>query len=441
MDDRNINDLKYGHFGQPTYSLEDGTWLFGRRPGHDGQLRQLGSWKTAIASPVQQDDNFDIPSTAAITKEAKAISENRPELVPSLEFLPGEVLTSAAVISTVHFYDAAIGSLLSFGSTAVQGTYTYPQRVAAFASGNSGNILQLAVLSKLRSGWLDGSVSIEGPSFSNSTSGYWNQDAAPLQQVCFAQSDARSTFLAVRTLSRTNIFRPRLHSRGQPAQQSQFYTLPSSIVDPHFVLSISQEQTGGAPHADVTFNPEYQRQFGLIDQQGNWGIWDIDRRRDANRASEVFASCYVIGQVREETDTVCPQRRDDGWARITWIGDVNTIFVCSRRKAEVFNVRGGQPTPLQCPSVLSERSPDWILDVKIVPMNRHRLCVLTSTRLFLLAVTCQDDLVPTIDFARGMRVLLSWTHFRGTDDISLQLSVCSANENGTFYALHTQSYR
>ncbi|KAF2661097.1 hypothetical protein K491DRAFT_774371 [Lophiostoma macrostomum CBS 122681] len=441
-----INDLKYGHFGPPTYSIDDGAWLFGRSPGHGRQLRQLGSWKTAVVSPVQQVDTPDFQPAATTTTEAakaaKAIIRNHPDLIPSVELLPGEALASAAVTSTVQTYDPAMGALLSFGSISFKGTYRNTQRVAAVAAGENGSLLRLIVLSKIRSGWSqDGSVSVEGLSFVNTTSGYWNQDATPLQQVCFAQGDARSSFLAVRTPTRTNIFRPVLHRRDQPAQQSSFYDLPPSLLDPNLVLSILNEQTGGEPHADVTFNPDYQRQFGLIDHKGNWSLWEFERRPNISPGYERFASCTVVGQIRAEAETMRAQRRDDGWARITWIGDVNTILVCSRKTAEVFNVRGGQSTPLNCPSLLPERSPSWILDVKVVPMNKHRFCVLTSTRLFLLAVTCQDDLVPTIDSERGVRVLLSWTHFRGADDISLQLSVLSATEHGIIVSLFSRLNR
>ncbi|KAI9928509.1 hypothetical protein MW887_001723 [Aspergillus wentii] len=33
--------------------------------------------------------------------------------------------------------------------------------------------------------------------------------------------------------------------------------------------------TGGFAHADVTFNPWYQKQFAIVDERGNWGLWEI----------------------------------------------------------------------------------------------------------------------------------------------------------------------
>jgi RNA polymerase I-specific transcription initiation factor RRN6 len=263
--------------------------------------------------------------------------------------------------------------------------------------------------------------------------GFWVEDAVPIQQICFAQGDNRASFLAVRLPMKTRIFRPVYHDRRKSAVRSPLYELPSSRIDPHPILSISPDQTGGAPHADVTFNPDYQRQFGIVDQKGNWSIWDIDG--GSRRVSKYTASCTILGPLRGSQDGIEntePMTQEDGWARILWVGDVNTVVVCNRRELKVFDISGNQFTALKSPELMAEHAADWILDVKKHPLYAHRFFVLTSTHLFLAVVTCKKDVLGNSDMEPGARILLSWTHFRGLEDITLQLCTPVLSSEGTY---------
>jgi RNA polymerase I-specific transcription initiation factor RRN6 len=147
-------------------------------------------------------------------------------------------------------------------------------------------------------------------------------------------------------------------------------------------------------------------------------VWDIDRRR---RSEEYKITCLVQGQIAppDETDPT----GEDGWARILWVGDVNTILVCNRRKLSIIGIQGGSFEYLLCPAVISKRSGDWILDVSRHPTIRGQFFVLTSTELFLMAVNTSNGAGDADVGPVGAQVLLSWRHYRDREDFTLSMTV------------------
>lgn len=441
------NDLTYGHLGQAVFNIENSAWNFGRRLGQRNELAQLGIWTTVLA-PATKFDRATTPEQAQSVRStqlsAKALGRNNPELVPSLGLLPELAIASAAVTSITSTYDPTIGPLLSFGSFTFQDHYENPRVVAALPAGECGNILRLVALRKEKHGWgADKSIWVEGPSIVNEDSGYWAEDAAPIQQVCFAQGEYRSAFLAVRFPTRTVLFRPIYRSNRTAPKRSQYYELPYSKIDAQPIIDIPIELTGGVPHVDVTFNPDYQRQVGLVDQKGNWSIWDIE---GGKREGKTYAlSCAAQGSITlqdhgqmDELETKEALTRDDGWSRILWIGDVNTILVCNRRTTRMFDIRAKAFTSLKCSELIPKRSADWILDVERHPKNKHQFFVLTSTRLFLLAVTCPNDVSRDDSGIAGASVLIAWTHFQAAEDITLQLCVPNTSDEDSMILMHSR---
>jgi RNA polymerase I-specific transcription initiation factor RRN6 len=427
------NDLNYGHFGQAVYDTETSTWSFGRVPGQR-ELQHLPTWE-ANGLPVEQPETAPLDHTCKvrdIRQASKALGRSHPDIVPAIGLLPELAVASTAVTCTASTYDPAVGQLLSFGSITLGKTHQdYPRRVAALPTGEGGGILKVVILSRERHGWVPNrTLWLEESCIHEGESGYWAADAAPILQVCFAQSNSRSAFLAVRSHTKTVLFRPCHYAERKPAVRSRFYELPASRVDPYPVASISFERTGGTPHADVTFNPDYQRQIGIIDQKGNWTIWDIEGGYKGVSKKHTL-TCIVTGSMvsQIEADSKELDSREDGWARILWVGDVNTVVVCTRRQLEVYGVKAGKPELLQCPDLIPRHSADWVLDIKRHPKNRHQFCVLTSTRLFLMAVTTQSDDFGTSTVA-GAAIALSWVHFRGMDDITLQMSLLGTADRG-----------
>jgi RNA polymerase I-specific transcription initiation factor RRN6 len=425
-------DLNYGHPGAAAYDLENRDWSFARQytVRRWKQIRTLNGTHPASTLVTSSSTELSFPPVSAtytsIQKEVRSRIRDNPQLAPTSGVLPALAIVSSTISSTTATYDPLVSSLVSFGSATLEDKYEDPRRIAALPTGEGGNILRLAFLNQERLSWrMDRSVWADGPTLKEAYCGYWNEEAAPIQQVSFAQSEERSSLLAVRLPTRTVLFRPVYHRRAQAAGYSPFYDLPASTIDAHPILSIESSETGGFPHTDVAFNPEFQLQFALLDQSQTWSVWAIEPRRQVGSYS---ASCFVRGKIRGSEDI--DVSGEDGWSRILWVAGIHTLLVCNRRHLSIVSIKGGSPTYLACPSMFSERSADWILDVKRHPKLRDRIFVLTSTRLILMVVSpSSEDVNAGMDGA-GATILAAWRHYRGAEDFTLQMSVQMVSDNG-----------
>jgi RNA polymerase I-specific transcription initiation factor RRN6 len=431
MTDSSLNDLNYGHFGEATYSLESSEWSFSRNPQRQ-ELRTLTQWRTVSSAAIRYPTPNLLRPAGSVHQAVRELARDYSHFAPAVDLLPNLEIVSAATTSAVASFDASIGRLLSFGSIGCQGHYDHrPKAVVATAAGEVGSILQIQIVEKERHGW-DNGMFLEGPLLNSGEITYWNEDAAPIRQICFAEVKARGTFLAVRLQRRTVILHPTYVHHRKAGNRSEFFDLPPSTIDPCLIHSITAEETGGIPHAHVAFNSEYQRQIGIVDEQGNWSIWDID---NGYRNDDYKVTCSAVGSVASSIDDAStspgPSKsvKEDGWARMLWVGDANTVAVVTRRHMVVCNVKAGL-MPLTTPRVISERSADWILDAERHPSNKKLFFILTSTRLFLVTVTPPSDDPGFVQVEPGATVLLSWTHFRGAEDITLQLCVHKSSYEG-----------
>lgn len=187
---------------------------------------------------------------------------------------------------------------------------------------------------------------------------------------------------------------------------------------------MSQSQTGGAPHADVTFNPDYQLQFAIIDRNGTWSVWDIEFGR---KDRPYTTSCIRMGSLtlQEEVEV----DGEDSWARVLWVKDVNTLLVCNRRLLHMVDISEQSARHFPCAYIIDERSPDWILDVKVDPRDRNNFFVLTSSRLLLMAAYGSEETQESKN-RPGARIVVSRSHFRGAEDFTLNFSVRAVSDTG-----------
>jgi RNA polymerase I-specific transcription initiation factor RRN6 len=447
MAENDLNHLNYGHYGLAAFDLESRDWTFAR-DGTAVTLKQITIYHEGEASTEVVPAATHYPSIALSTRNTDAngnvqnLLRNHPEIVPASDLLTDLAVTSAAVLSTASIYDPLVGELLSLGSVTSGRKRTEdskrrksdsfsetenPRRIVATVAGEAGNVLRLALFYKATHGWGDDrSIWLKGETLKDTESGYWNDDAAPIQQVCFAQSEEKSTLLAVRLPIRTVLFRPTYsRQRTRPATRSVHYDLPSSLIDAHPILSLGIEESGGSPHADVTFNPEFQLQFAVVDTSATWSIWEIEKGRKGDKYSMSRSTGGYITSL-EDADLT----GEDGWARVLWVGDVNTILVCNRRHLSIIDITGGTSSYLSCPTLFGHRSSDWILDVKRHPTTRGCFFLLTSTFLFLMAVTTSSDPLGLNSGEVGAHILLSWNHFRGAEDFTLHISVQMLRQDG-----------
>ncbi|KAJ4301356.1 hypothetical protein N0V90_003448 [Kalmusia sp. IMI 367209] len=438
------NDLNFGHFGIPAYDLDNSEWAF-VRTSHGTEIRQLGHWKRVIPAAVQYPSPCLPRSLRSARQATRSIVHDFPDLAPVTGFVPELEAVSAAATAALNTYDAAIGQLMSFGSISPGSHGHQTRQVVALPTGEGGNILRLQLLIKERYGWgkRNRASYLEGHSIEGECS-FWNEDAAPIRQVCFAQSEDNNHFLAVRLPERIVLFHPAFSLRREAAKKSRFYNLPPSTVDLRPFHSVSIKDTGGIPHADVSYNPHYQRQFAIVDQDSNWSVWDIDGNKRGYSVNRVVArSMHIKDDFEfEEQEVLVSSWKEDGWARIMWVGDANTILVCNRRQLELVDLKGSV-RPLKIPQVIDWRSiknssRHWILDVKRHPKNEKEFFVLTSVRLYLLAVPFLNDHSYANLHGFDAVIVLSWTHFRGVEDITLQLQVQTTSEEETAILIHSR---
>ncbi|KAI8942657.1 hypothetical protein NX059_000710 [Plenodomus lindquistii] len=442
MAEPTVQSLNYGYPGAASYDLDNSEWSYTRQ--HATRiLKQIRPYENvlSIAPTLAVPASTLFPTVIApanstsIRKIVKRLIQEHPQLAPSAGLLPEPAIISSAVEQTTGTYDPLVGDLLSFGSTTIRDLHDGPKRIVAMPTGETGSVLRLMTIDRLeRLRWeTDRSLRVDGSTLKSASCGYWNEDAAPIRQVCFAQSEDRNTLLAVRLPTKTVLLRTRYHFRAQAAKPSQFYRLPASTVTAQSILSIGMNETGGAAHADVTFNPDYQLQIGIVDQDRSWSVWDIERRRkgDTYTITQLVEGLILPPDVEEPAG-------EDGWARILWVGDVKTLLVCCRRQLSIVSIKGDTHEYLPCPPVFPKRSLDWILDVQQHPRFRSRFFVLTSTCLLLMAVTTSSEALDASVGPAGAFVLASRRHYRHAEDFTLHICVQTLSDEESGVLLHSR---
>ena len=433
-------DLSYGQLGEAIYDSESQEWHFARSPGIAGRLQPVGEFSIAIEASLDSSSLQIDHSAAARTHDIKDLTLLYPEIYPSIPLLPELVLISEVINSATSTHDPVVSELLAFGKAADldnqrSGARTVP--IAAIPGGEAGEAVRLVRLAHDYLGWLGHrTVGLKTPTLSRGDQGWWVGNGSPIQQLCFAETEGEpSTWLAVRYSGATTILRPLLRrspvpvtfANGPGACRKGF---SSSRIDANLILTLPIERTGGAPHADVSFNPWNERQFAVIDQQGRWTIWNIEgqhRRRHTFTAIAGPDGLIRVADV-DSKDHTAANARADGWGSIFWAGDMCTIVVADRRTFAVFDVKA-HPKWLAAPELHVANGTDWILDVKRSPVNHSHVFVVTSSRIICLRILGVDEDEDVKDPEMGAELLFSTRHFRDQDDISLRLHVLK-NDGG-----------
>lgn len=227
----------------------------------------------------------------------------------------------------------------------------------------------------------------------------------PIRQICFGGNpyikDPVNPRVAVRTAGMTKVFKVIRSQRGPPGQKRNLVLQPLLTVLPNHA-------DGSTEHADVAWNPYYDRQFGTIDQRGYWKLWDIEGMyRPFEKNCGISGKLSASGRVTDASHHV-----GHDWGRITWGADSTTVFVCDRKTASMCDIRSNPATTRNI-SLPVDRDKNWILDLQRVPTSygAHDAFILTSAN-----ITWVDTRFPG-------RPLLSVPHHRHKDDTSLYLEL------------------
>ncbi|KAJ5185999.1 hypothetical protein N7491_006130 [Penicillium cf. griseofulvum] len=419
--------LHYGHVGRAVYLPEEEAWTFTRSFDRPPSIQYTGMTKTRIPSPFPPAKVQPIPR-APPKNSRKLITNAHPDLAASWSSIREEPL-SRAVIRTVEYYDPEISALFDIGYAVDQRRHDKRLRsvpIAVAVTGEGRNIISFRTLEEeILELTSPRKLAFRAPSINDTEMSEWSKDGAPIRQVHFARPlDEKPMFMAARLATGTTIFRPLYHwdpvPRRIPEGAVPGYSTPlqNSRLDANPIVEISVSRTGGVSHADVTFNPWYQRQFAIVDTRGKWKVWEITGRQRLHRAtwSATLVKSGSLPLRDYKRRHSCP--RLDGWASIEWVHNVGSVVVANRHSVIIYAITDDQIQPRTVELGMAKKS-EWVLGVQRNTRKPSQFFVLTTTRIlwFDLGALPGED-----DTSLSLYPQVSWRHFRDPEDTTLQLS-------------------
>ena len=448
-------DLIYGHLGEAVYDSTAQEWHFARRPGicispdylkgylliiADQKFEPIARSTTCVESPIQRSTKPETHSADVRRQSIKDLIHLYPELVPGTSLLSPLVQASENVNEVTSDHDPSISELLDFGKAVKTDDKSWDPRtqpIAAVAGGVAGEAVRLIQIHKAQAWWQGHrSVRLDTIGLQNREYGWWQGNGGPVLQLCFAKRKGESSaWLAVRCHGSTTILYPLMHRLPAPASslRSEYVAkayYSSSRLEANPIANLPIQRSGGAPHIDVSFNPWYQQQFAVLDQQGHWSIWDIESKDKGRNSWTLTAgvSGHILDQYTQGPEMVNVEA--DGWGAILFVGSVSTLVVVGRRILSIFHLKS-KPERLVAPELIVAKSSDWILDVKRSPIDDRHMFVVTSSCIFWLQIQSSEDMHDEKASRSGTSILLSWKHFRHQEDISLRLHIVYSTQGNS----------
>jgi RNA polymerase I-specific transcription initiation factor RRN6 len=393
-------------------------------------ISYTGITKTRISSP------FSAPQLPSSENKAPLTVEH-PELAACWPSALGEDL-SRAVTVTSEICDPRVSTLFDIGNAvdnergdAAGGNIP----IAVVATGECRNSISFRLLEEdtveLTPLSSETSHRVRVPSVGDAESTEWCPGGAPVRQISFARTVEESpTWVAARFPLSTVVLRPLFHKSRVPMQvglHDSHITPPrtrNSRLDANPLVEISSSQTGGSPHADVTFNPWYQKQLGIVDERGNWSIWELSGRRRRNTGNWNKA-CIKSGSLPWAELGGSPglddYPRHDGWAAIEWAGGATSFVVADRRCLTLYRMEGDHVWPYSVDLGLNRKF-EWILDIKRSHCDASHVFVLTTSRILWLDVSPVIQAPDDQEKRSPLAPRLSWLHFRDPEDTTMRLN-------------------
>ncbi len=385
-----------------------------------------GSTKTYSKSPRNAPDR---------SRTITDLTHEHPELAPAAFLLSDLAQTSEAVNEVTAGHDPTVSELLAFGEAIDmtkerRGLRTIP--IVAVTAGAAGELIKLVHLTPTQLVW-DGSgnAHLDCMTAKGGEEGFWMGNGSPVQQVAFAEAEGKpGHWLAVRYHGAISILRPLLlpDANISTSHDGGILPLSSSRLDANHTLTLGEQH--GVPFSDLCFNPWNNQQFGTIDQEGRWTIWDIEvsvNSKGKGHGTVIQRSQGYIPDAHEKGPAPSSLIAD-GWNRVLWVGAKDRVAVASRRTLAVFDIEN----PLKMLYVIDidqGKEGDWLLDMKQCSLDASSLFVVTSSRIFWIRVSPAGDYHRSKEAKPGASILLSWDHFRDREDISLRLNIVGVSES------------
>lgn len=265
---------------------------------------------------------------------------------------------SKTVTTITEKYDPEISELFDIGYAVDQRRHDKRLRsvpIAVAVTGESRNIISLRTLEEeILELTSPQKLAFRAPSISDVEMSEWSNCGAPVRQVHFARPlEEKPVFMAARLHTKTTIFRPLYQWDPVPMHFPEDTILGSSKplknsrLDANPIVEVSVSRTGGFSHADVTFNPWYQRQFAIVDIRGKWSVWEITGRQRLQQ------STWAVELVKSGS---CHRR----------LGGL-------RHQTTIFELSSGRRTAMACVGFFGRREP-----IQIALPFPAQLCVVES---------------------------------------------------------------
>lgn len=427
MDEHASKALHYGHVGRAIYSTETSSWSFSRSFARFSSLVYTGVTTTSIeGSPDTKARGDHLTESTS----RSLIPQAYPDLGavwPSVK----EDVFSKFLTSATELYDPNVSTLLDLGYALHLGhndakVRPSPLMIAAAVTGTCRNVITFRVLAEGAAELTQEGSVVRVPSIDDAETTEWSSQGAPIRQICFSRptedDEERLTWMAARLSESTAIFRPFYQQDPVPMhlRRDDPWALPTlprnSRLDANPVVEILSTYTGGFPHADVAFNPWYQRQLAIVDNRGNWSIWEITGRQKRRKAHWLAAPGQQ-GSLPLDDDLKANHPRHDGWASIQWIADYSVIMVADRRCVMLFRIDTNDIRSTVVEINMGRKS-EWILDIQRSTRNLSQFSIVTTSRILWFDLT--GVALDGEAFRLPVRPRLTWCHFRDSEDISLK---------------------
>lgn len=328
----------------------------------------------------------------------------------------------------------------------------------AMAAGSAGDVLRLV---RLRTGlWQLGdgrNATVEMLDHADHQETLWTKDIGTIRRIRAIVSTKRFEplrWLAVQRDAGTSVFRPEYQKI--PVVSERFSgTGPRapSHVAPNLLFNIPKSQTGYDLHSDLAFNPGVKSkppQLAIIDEGGNWSIWDISgtRNRTYKRPRARLGKCGNISKGAQK-DLPRGQAVRQQWHRILWVGRdepeseddysdeeevpttqptsqfrpldrSSTLLLCNARLLRLFDLETNSFLPDL--RFLLDGNRETILDVSLDTQDPRYFYVVTTSRLFVAAQMANQDPIRQ-QAHKYASILQSFPHHRNRAGRDLKLRV------------------
>lgn len=178
-------------------------------------------------------------------------------------------------------------------------------------------------------------------------------------------------------------------------------------------------------HADVAFNPFYNRQIAVVNQGGGWSIWENEPRHSKARNPKLkMSKCgNLLDDYNPDQSLRIPKYTfADGWHRIFWICNLSTVIACSRTHLALFDITS-HPKRLDSTEFMIAKGIEIILDVKRSAKHMNHAFVLTTSRIYWLEINLASEPDKIHMRPAGVRVISSYRHFRNENDDTMRLAI------------------